>query len=57
VFFSTTKVSINTPQFTINPPQLHHKNTTTKTQFFAKPPAKTPIYHTRKKFFTLAPAK
>jgi hypothetical protein len=41
VFFVTTNVTVNSPRFTINSPQLHHKNTTIKTQLFAKPPAKT----------------
>jgi len=42
------KVSIKTPQFTTNPPQLNHdlpSRNTTKTQ---KPPAKTPLHHTKK---------
>jgi len=30
-------VSVNAPQLTSNPPQLHHKNTTLKAHFFAKP--------------------
>jgi hypothetical protein len=46
--FGAEKVSVNTPQFTINPPQLHHKNTTLKTQVFAKPPAKTAFHHGQK---------
>jgi hypothetical protein len=32
-----------------NPPQLHHKNTTTKHPVSQKPPEKTPLRHTTKK--------
>src|SRR5260370_29660768 len=38
--FSPEKMAVNTPRFTLNPPQLHHKNTTLKTHVFAKPPCK-----------------
>jgi hypothetical protein len=41
VFFGTTKRSINSPRFTTQSPQLHHKNTTPKTRIFPKPPSKT----------------
>jgi hypothetical protein len=36
---------VNTPQFTINPPQTHQQKTTFYTPFFSKPPAKTPLHH------------
>jgi hypothetical protein len=42
-------VSVNSPRFTSNPPQLHHPKTTLKTHIFAKPPAKTPLHHAIKK--------
>jgi hypothetical protein len=42
VFFITTKRAINSPRFTTQPPQIHHKNTTPKTHVFSEPPSKTP---------------
>jgi hypothetical protein len=48
MFFAAGKVSVNSPRFTSNPPQIHHKKPHLKTQFFAKPPAKTPFDHTEK---------
>jgi hypothetical protein len=42
VFFITTKRVINSPRFTTQPPQLHHKNTTPKTHVFPDPPQKRP---------------
>jgi hypothetical protein len=51
VFFRPEKVSLNTPHFTSNPPQLHHKKTTLKTHIFTKPPAKTPLHHAIKNNF------
>jgi len=41
VFFSAKKRGVKTPRFTINSPQIHHKNTSKKTHIFAKTPAKT----------------
>jgi hypothetical protein len=49
MFFEPGKVSANSPQFTSNPPQLHHKNTTFNTRIFAKPPAKTALPPRNKK--------
>jgi hypothetical protein len=34
-------VTVNSPQITIKPPQIHHQKTTFNTTFFQKPPAKT----------------
>jgi hypothetical protein len=47
-FFITQNTPANSPQITINPPQIHHKKTTFYTPLFSKPPAKTPLHHTRK---------
>jgi len=41
--FRPQKVSVNQPQFTSNPPQLHHKKPHRKTTFSQKTPAKTPF--------------
>jgi hypothetical protein len=41
-------VSVNSPRFTSNPPQIHHKKTTIKTPIFAKPPVKTTFHHSKK---------
>jgi hypothetical protein len=43
MFFAAGKVSVNSPRFTSNPPQIHHKKPHLKTQFFAKPPQKHPL--------------
>jgi hypothetical protein len=47
--FQTQNSAVNTPRFTSNPPQLHHKNTTTKHHFSPKPPAKRPSTTKNKK--------
>jgi hypothetical protein len=49
VFFRPEKVSVNSPRFTSNPPQLHHKITTLKTAFSQKPLQKRPPHHAAKK--------
>jgi hypothetical protein len=36
--------SVNTPRFTIVPPQTHQQKTTFYTPFFSKPPAKSPLH-------------
>jgi hypothetical protein len=46
--FSTEKVSVNAPRFTTKAPQLHHKNTTSKTHIFAKTPSKNAFPPQRK---------
>jgi hypothetical protein len=43
------KVTANAPHCTIEPPQSHHQNTTSKRVFSPKPPAKTPTHHKNKK--------
>jgi hypothetical protein len=48
MFFAAQNTPVNTPQFTINPPQTHQQKTTFYTPLFAKPPAKTPLHHARK---------
>jgi hypothetical protein len=48
-------MSVNTPRFAINPPQLHHQNTTFKTHIFAKHSAKTPFSPQQKKLILLFP--
>jgi hypothetical protein len=42
-FLKAGKVSVNTPRFTTNPPQLHHDLPSRKQQKSAKPPAKLPF--------------
>jgi hypothetical protein len=42
-FLEPEKVSVSTPQFTTNPPQLHHDLPTRKRSKSAKPPAKLPF--------------
>jgi hypothetical protein len=37
------------PAFTSNPPQLHHKKTTSNHPFFAKTPSKNGVTPARKK--------
>jgi hypothetical protein len=49
-FLGSEKVSVNTPRFTINPPQTHHDLTIKKHHKIAKPPAKTHLHH--KKHFS-----
>jgi hypothetical protein len=41
-------VTVNLPAFTSNPPQLHHKKTTSNHPFSPKPPAKTGSHHPQK---------
>jgi hypothetical protein len=43
IFLDAKKRPSNTPRFTSNSPQLHHKNTTQKHPFFPKPPEKTAL--------------
>jgi hypothetical protein len=50
VKFASQKVVIKTPQFTTNPPQLHHKLPSKKTPKTAKPPAKTPLHQPEKNY-------
>jgi hypothetical protein len=57
MFLGTEKVSVNAPRFTINSPQLHHKNTTLKTLVFVKIPCKTLFHHGKKKLILLAVTK
>jgi hypothetical protein len=47
--FRRRKVTVNTPQITTIPPQIHHKKTTFYRPFSPKPPAKTQKPPTRKK--------
>jgi hypothetical protein len=53
IFFGPKKVSVNSPRFTSNPPQLHHKITTINTHSFAKPPYKRPLSPQQKKLMLL----
>jgi hypothetical protein len=55
MFLRSGKVSGNTPRFTSNSPQLHHKNTTFLTHIFAKPPVKTAFFTAAKKLHLLTP--
>jgi hypothetical protein len=51
MFLAHHKTVINQPQFTTNPPHLHHKNTTKtpqKKRTISKTPLKTPIKSTKK---------
>jgi hypothetical protein len=48
MFFVTQNASINSPRFTSDSPQLHHKKPHTKHPFSRKPPAKTPLHHAKK---------
>jgi hypothetical protein len=45
MFFEPQKLTVNSPAFTSNPPQLHHKKTTFYNPFLPKPPAKTASRH------------
>jgi len=45
VFFAPKKVVAKAPRLPRKPPQIDHKNTTTKYAFPPKPPAKTPVHH------------
>jgi hypothetical protein len=38
------KPSVNSPRFTTQKPQTHHKKPSTKTRFSQKPPAKMPTH-------------
>jgi hypothetical protein len=42
VFFSAEKQPSNSPRFTTNPPQIHHKSPARKRSFFQNHPLKTP---------------
>jgi hypothetical protein len=48
-------VSVNSPRFTSNPPQIHRKKTTIKTHLFAKTPCKSTVSPQQKNltFFAL----
>jgi hypothetical protein len=48
-FFLQAKSAVKTPQFTSNPPQLHHKKPARNHTFSQKPPEKTAFHHTQKK--------
>jgi hypothetical protein len=49
IFFEPQKPPSTKPSFTMNPPQIHHQNTTINHPFSPKPPAKTPNPTSRKK--------
>jgi hypothetical protein len=49
-FFDPEKATVNVPALPRISPSTHHKNTTSNTTFSQKPPAKTPLHHTRKKY-------
>jgi hypothetical protein len=55
MFLKSGKVSGNTPSFTSNSPQLHHKKTTFFTHIFVKPPVKTTFFTAAKKLHLLTP--
>jgi hypothetical protein len=55
MFLRFEKVSVNTPSFTSNSPQLHHKNTTFFTHIFAKHPVNTTFLTAAKKLHLLTP--
>jgi hypothetical protein len=44
-FFAAEKVVRKRPHSPRKPPQIDHKNTTTKHAFSPKSPAKTPVHH------------
>jgi hypothetical protein len=46
--FRARILTINSPAFTSNPPQLHHKKPTSNHPFSPKPPAKTRSHHPQK---------
>src|SRR6266700_1015737 len=48
MFLCAQKASVNAPRFTTKSPQLHHKNTTSKTHIFAKTPCKNAFHHSEK---------
>jgi len=48
MFLAHHRTVVNRPQFTTNPPQLHHKNTTQKTHIFQNHPQKTPANRQKK---------
>jgi hypothetical protein len=56
MFSAPEKVTVNTPRFTSEPPQIHHRKTTFNTPFFAKPPSKEAFYR-NKKIHTFCPTK
>jgi hypothetical protein len=43
MFFGLEKVSVNSPRFTSNPPQLHHQKTTLKNAYFGETPCKNAL--------------
>jgi hypothetical protein len=49
VFFVTEKRGVNSPRFTINPPQIHRDLPARFTTKIAKPPCKTALHRANKK--------
>jgi|GEM_PF-3758864 len=49
--FRARIMTIHSPAFTSNPPQLHHQNTTSNNPFLPKPPAKTRLPPPPKNYF------